>query len=148
MPSGALSADAVIALLGLEPHPEGGWYVQTCRDSPDGSRGHSTAIYFLLRKGESSHWHRVLDATEVWHWYGGASLALSISADGASVVTVALGNDLGAGERPQHVVPAGHWQSAVSTGAWTLTGCTVAPGFDFSAFELAPPGWQPASQGR
>jgi uncharacterized protein len=132
-----LAADEVIALLRLEPHPEYGYYRETFRDSTkvgDG-RSASTAIYFLLRQGERSRWHRI-DATEVWHWYAGAPLLLRIAA-GPSRQSLRLGPDLGAGERPQAVVPAAAWQNAESLGAWTLVGCTVAPGFEFSAFELA-----------
>src|SRR5262245_25709559 len=105
-------------------------------------RSVSTAIYFLLARGERSHWHRV-DAVEVWHHYAGAPLALSI-ANGVRTTMVRLGVDLVAGERPQAAVPAGAWQTAQSLGAWTLVGCTVAPGFEFTGFELAPPGWEPS----
>jgi uncharacterized protein len=100
-------------------------------------RAASTAIYFLLRAGEVSRWHRV-DAIEVWHWYAGAPLMLSI-ADDAGRRAITLGSDLAAGHRPQAVVPARTWQQAHSAGAWTLVGCTVAPGFEFAGFELAPP---------
>lgn len=140
-----LPADAqtIIDTLGMQPHPEGGWFVETFRDidGPDG-RAHSTAIYFLLAEGQTSHWHRI-DAVEIWHWHAGAPLALSISDDGRTVRTIALGPDIAAGERPQGVVPAGAWQTAASTGDWTLVGCTVAPGFEFAGFELAPEGWAP-----
>lgn len=137
------SADYIIALLGLVPHPEGGHFRETFRDARSGEgRAASTAIYFLLRQGERSHWHRV-DAAEVWHFYAGAPLELAMAEAGGAVSTVRLGIDLAAGERPQAVVPAGVWQSAVSLGAWTLVGCTVAPGFDFAGFELAPAGWSP-----
>lgn len=129
--------------LGMAPHPEGGWYVQTFRDELGGERGHSTAIYYLLRKGERSHWHRVHDAAEVWHYYMGAPLALHIAADGAAGETTVLGTDILNGERPQAVVPANWWQSAETLGDYTLVGCTVAPGFEFSSFEMAPPGWAP-----
>ena len=139
----ALTAGRVVDLLGMKPHPEGGWYVETFRDAPDGGRGSSTAIYFLLEAGQVSAWHRVRDAAEVWHHYAGAALALTIADAVGRTTTHRLGSDLAAGERPQAVVPADCWQSAVSTGAWTLVGCTVAPGFDFAAFELAPPGWEP-----
>jgi uncharacterized protein len=133
-----LTADRVISLLGLAPHPEGGHYRETFRDAATlgGTRATSTAIYFLLRQGERSRWHRV-DAVEVWHFYAGAPLVLRVADDG-SRRAVRLGADLAAGERPQAVVPAGAWQNAESLGAWTLVGCTVAPGFDFSGFELAP----------
>ena len=140
-----MTGDEVIAALDLKPHPEGGWYIQTFADEPgpDG-RARSTAIYFLLREGEVSHWHRV-DAVETWHWHAGAPIALGIGRDG-TVETHLLGHDLLAGQRPQVVVPSHAWQSARSLGDWTLVGCTVAPGFRFEGFELAPPGWEPVSQ--
>lgn len=138
----SLTADAIIALLELQPHPEGGFFRETFRETaPDGGRGASTAIYFLLRAGERSHWHKV-DASEIWHWHAGAPLRLSI-AEGADRRAILLGPDLAAGERPQGVVPPFAWQAAESLGAWTLVGCTVAPAFDFAGFELAPPGWEP-----
>lgn len=137
-----MQAAEIIAMLGMKPHPEGGWYVETFRDAPDGGRGYSTAIYFLLEKGQVSAWYRVRDAVEVWHYHAGAPLELSIAGDSA-VRTVRLGADILAGERPQAIVPADAWQMARSTGEWTLVGCTVAPGFDFGSFELAPAGWEP-----
>ncbi len=138
-----MTAEQVIAALGLEPHPEGGHYRETFRDRPaDGARGATTAIYYLLRAGEVSRWHRI-DAIEIWHWYAGAPLALSISPDGRGVETERLGSDIAAGERPQAVVPAGAWQSAVSLGDWSLVGCSVSPAFAFEGFELAPEGWEP-----
>lgn len=139
-----LDAEEIIALLGLAPHPEGGYYRETFRDPrllPDG-RAASTAIYFLLRSGEISRWHRV-DAVELWHWHAGAPLALEIAAPDQPRRALVLGPNLAAGERPQHVVPAGAWQSARSLGAFTLVGCTVAPGFTFEGFELAPDGFEP-----
>ncbi|CAH0338424.1 cupin domain-containing protein [Rhizobium sp. CECT 9324] len=138
-----MTAADIIETLGMERHPEGGWYVQTFKDANGGTRGHSTAIYYLLEAGERSHWHRVRDAAEVWHYYAGAPLALSRSSDGQTVETVILGTDLLEGERPQAIIAANEWQAAESLGAYTLIGCTVAPGFDFSAFEMAPPGWAP-----
>ena len=136
-------AERVIVALGLVPHPEGGHYRESFRDpAPQGGRAFSTAIYYLLRGGEVSRWHRV-DAAEIWHWYAGAPLLLSLSADGRRVERRVLGNDLEAGERPQAVVPAGCWQSAASRGDWTLVGCTVAPGFEFAGFEIAAEGWGP-----
>lgn len=137
-----MTAAEIVALLGLRRHAEGGWYVETLRDAPLGGRGHSTAIYFLLEAGDVSHWHRVRDAAEVWHFYAGAPLELT-TADANGSTVHRLGPALLDGERPQAVVPADAWQSARSLGAWTLVGCTVAPGFDFSVFELAPPGWTP-----
>ncbi|MEW9805631.1 cupin domain-containing protein [Mesorhizobium marinum] len=139
-----MTAADIIAALGMTRHPEGGWYVETFRDNgKDGGRGHSTAIYFLLEHGDVSAWHRVRDAAEVWHFHAGAPLEIRI-ADGAGGTTASvLGIDLQRGERPQVVVPAGRWQTAQSLGDWTLVGCTVAPGFDFAEFEMAPEGWRP-----
>jgi len=139
----SLTARDVIFTLGLERHPEGGWFAETFRDDAADSEGRprSTAIYYLLEGGAVSHWHRI-DAVEVWHFYTGAPLDLSLS-DGVSVAAHVLGSDLAAGQRPQLVIPAKTWQSARSLGAWTLLGCTVAPGFRFSGFELADPGWSP-----
>ncbi|RED14158.1 cupin domain-containing protein [Pontivivens insulae] len=138
------TAADIIKTLGMQPHPEGGWYVETWRDpavTADG-RSRGTAIYFLLEADQYSHWHRV-DAAEIWHWHGGAPLVLSISADGHDAEAHMLGPNLTQNQRPQCVVPAGHWQSAASVGAWSLVGCTVSPGFEFDGFELAPPDWRP-----
>jgi predicted cupin superfamily sugar epimerase len=137
------AAADIIARLELKPHPEGGHFRETFRDSGvDGNgRAFSTAIYFLLARGERSHWHRI-DAVEVWHYYAGAALTLKI-ADDDGTWSFRLGPDLAAGELPQAIVPPDTWQAAESSGDWTLVGCTVAPGFDFATFELAPKGWEP-----
>ncbi|HEY5125686.1 MAG TPA: cupin domain-containing protein [Bradyrhizobium sp.] len=138
------TAADIIAQLALQPHPEGGYYRETFRDPRLDANGRSlsTAIYFLLARNERSHWHRI-DAVEVWHYYAGSALALQIAGDGGRC-SVRLGPDLAAGEVPQAIVPAQAWQAAESTGDWTLVGCSVAPGFDFAAFELAEPDWFPA----
>lgn len=142
--AGAREADAIIRALGLSPHPEGGHYREIFRaPAAPGARGAVTAIYYLLKAGERSHWHRV-DAVEIWHHYAGATLALSISEEGRGSVGHRLGSDLAAGERPALVVPANAWQSAEPLGAYTLAGCTVAPAFSFEGFELAPEGWEPS----
>ncbi|MGA2997774.1 cupin domain-containing protein [Bradyrhizobium sp.] len=136
------SASNIIARLDLKPHPEGGHYRETFRDPAvdTSGRSRSTAIYFLLARGERSHWHRI-DAVEVWHYYAGDALTLRIADDdGARSIT--LGPDIAAGEVPQAIVPAHAWQAAESVGDWTLVGCTVAPGFDFATFELAPKDWK------
>lgn len=141
-----MTAAEVVALLGLEPHPEGGFYRETFRDAPgpDG-RAASTAIYFLLPKGVRSHWHRVIDASEVWHFHAGSPLALDIAPfAGGPANRAFLGSDLLSGHRPQGVVPPGDWQAAQSLGDWSLVGCTVAPGFEFSSFVMAPKDWSPA----
>ncbi|PVB61127.1 cupin domain-containing protein [Labrenzia sp. 011] len=139
-----MSAEQVVALLRMQPHPEGGFYAETFRDEKtDGTgRAASTLIYFLLPEGVLSRWHRV-DAVETWHWYAGAPLELSISPDGRERQIHTLGNDLIAGQRPQGIVPRDGWQQARSLGSWTLVGCTVAPGFRFEGFEMAPEGWEP-----
>ncbi|MGO8923797.1 MAG: cupin domain-containing protein [Xanthobacteraceae bacterium] len=139
-----LTAQDIIRMLALRPHPEGGHFRETFRDSSqtlDG-RAASTAAYYLLARGERSHWHR-LDAAEIWHWYAGAPLQLEIAAAPGRIERVTLGGDISAGLRPQAVVPAEVWQAAQTTGEWTLVGCTVAPGFDFAKHELAPQEWSP-----
>lgn len=142
--SEGLPAAEVVRLLGLEPHPEGGFYRETFRaPAPEGSRAASTAIYYLLREGDVSAWHRVVDADEVWHHYAGGPLELTLSAAGRERSSIRLGSDLAAGERPQAVVPAGVWQAARPLADWVLVGCTVAPAFDFAGFEMAAPGWEP-----
>ena len=140
-----MDAETLIRTLELQPHPEGGHFRETFRHRPaEGGRGAMTAIYYLLKVGEVSHWHRV-DAAEIWHWYGGAPLVLTISENGHDASALHLGPDLAQHQRPQAIVPAGAWQSAVGTGDWSLVGCTVSPAFDFAGFELAPEGWQPGS---
>jgi hypothetical protein len=140
-------AESTIESLGLQPHPEGGHYVETWRaDALPDERPSGTAIYYLLRRGENSHWHRV-DAAEIWHYYAGDPLALSI-APGSGLESAerhVLGPDVTAGQRPQVIVPAGDWQAAESLGEWTLVGCTVSPGFRFEGFELAQPDWAPGT---
>ncbi len=134
-----MTAAEIIETLAMQPHPEGGWYAETWR-AEDGPRPAGSAIYFLLEEGQTSHWHRI-DAAEIWHWYAGAPLALSIHETGT--VTRTLGPDLPAGQRPQIIVPPNAWQSARPLGGWVLVGCTVSPAFLFDTFELAPKGWEP-----
>ena len=136
-----MTADEIIRLLKLQPHPEGGHYRETFRDGE--GRGYSTAIYFLLKAGEASRWHRI-DAAEVWHFHAGAPLELRVAdrPDDTGATRLILGSDLASGHRPQRAVKPGQWQAARSLasapGDYTLAGCTVAPGFDFRFFELAP----------
>ena len=141
-----LSAEEIVDLLKMQPHPEGGFYAETFRDDVTDAQGRaaSTLIYFLLPAGLVSRWHKV-DAVETWHWYAGAALELSISLDGNDKQVILLGNDLAGGERPQGIVPREAWQQARSLGEWTLVGCTVAPGFQFEGFEMAPEGWEPGA---
>ena len=137
------TAEAVVHALGLEPHPEGGWFRETWRaPSPAGERAAASAILYLLAPGERSHWHRV-DAAEIWQWSAGEALELRIAPNGGRVETIRLGGDVTSGEVPQAVVPKGAWQSARPLGGWGLVGCIVAPAFEYAGFELALPGWEP-----
>jgi len=146
-PTGDLGANEIIRMLGLTAHPEGGHYVETYRDAATpGTRPSMTAIYYLLAADEVSAWHKV-DATETWLWQAGAPLMLTHSLDGVTAHADRLGPDLRAGDRPQKVLPPQAWQTAESLGAWTLVSCIVAPGFEFSGFELAPPHWRPGPEG-
>ena len=129
----------MIAALGLERHPEGGWYRQTWAGPQVAGRASGTAILFLLQAGEASHWHRV-DADEIWLFHAGAPLVLSL-AESNVADDLTLGPEVLAGQAAQIVVPKGWWQAARSTGAWTLVSCTVSPGFRFEGFDLAPPGF-------
>ncbi|MFZ1469827.1 MAG: cupin domain-containing protein [Paracoccaceae bacterium] len=138
-----MTADQIIQHLSLQPHPEGGWYRQTWEGPQINGRPSGTAILFLLRKGERSHWHRV-DADEIWMWHAGAPLMLSMGQTAAEDHT--LGPDLLGGENPQILVPQGWWQAATSTGDWTLVSCTVSPGFRFTGFEMAAPDWTLAAK--
>lgn len=141
--AGDLGANEIIRLLNMAPHPEGGHYAETYRTGGDG-RAVLTAIYYLLEVDQVSAWHRV-DAEEVWLWHAGGPLALTLAPpDGKGASSVTLGPDLRAGQRPQAVIPAHHWQTAETLGHWTLVSCVVAPGFEFSGFTLAPPDWRPA----
>jgi predicted cupin superfamily sugar epimerase len=138
-----IPAARIIEALALAPHPEGGWYRESFRDGAEGGRAASTAIFYLLERGQVSAWHRVRDAVEVWHFYAGAPLRLSLAPPDGPRCDQVLGPDVLASQSPQLVVPRGWWQAAEPLGAWTLVGCTVAPGFEFAAFELAQPGWAP-----
>jgi predicted cupin superfamily sugar epimerase len=141
-----LSGDDVIRMLELSPHPEGGHFRETFRDHAEaGQRAASTAIYFLLKAGERSHWHAV-DAAEGWHFYAGDPLLLEISPSGGPIEKIRLGSNLADGERPQAIVPAGQWQQARTLGSWTLVGCTVAPAFTFEGFTLTAPDFSPVSR--
>jgi predicted cupin superfamily sugar epimerase len=135
-----MNPDDLITRLNLAPHPEGGWYRQTWAASGD-CRPAGTCIYFLLKQGERSHWHRV-DAGEIWHFYAGTPLVLSIApTDEGPAFDHILGSDFVAGQQPQLVVEAGEWQATAAPDGWGLVGCTVSPGFQFDGFELAPPGF-------
>ena len=139
------SAEDVISHLRLAPHPEGGCYRETWRAvSSPGERSPGTAILYLLKAGERSHWHRV-DATELWAFQAGHSLMLSL-ADQGEVTSVWLGADIAAGGQPQLIVQPRQWQSAQAVEGWALVTCLVVPGFEFNGFELAPPNWEPDDQ--
>jgi predicted cupin superfamily sugar epimerase len=152
MDCGELDAERIIEAFGMGPHPEGGWYAETFRGGAVGGQGARaggraavSAIYFLLREGERSHWHTV-DACEIWLWHAGSPVRLRLSPDGKISETVLLGSDLKAGERPQVVVPEGVWQAAESAGGWSLVSCVVAPAFEFAGFRMAPVGWEPGER--
>ena len=137
-------AARIVEALGLAPHPEGGWFKETFRDeADDGVRAACTAIYYMLEQGQVSAWHRVRDASEVWHFYAGGPLKLSLAEPEGPARHLVLGPDIFAGQVPHVVVPRNWWQAAEPLGAWTLVGCTVAPAFEFAAFEIAPAGWSP-----
>lgn len=140
------SSVALIEALGLSPHPEGGWYRETWRaDAPESERASATAILFLLEAGQRSHWHTV-DAAELWFWHAGSPLSLlRAPGDSGPVETIRLGPDVMAGQQVQGVIPTGHWQAAEAGEGWTLVSCVVSPGFHFSGFVLAPPGWAPGA---
>lgn len=135
-----MNAKEIIRQLDLTPHPEGGWYRENWRSAAQNDdRASGTAIFYLLEKNQKSHWHRV-DADEIWHYYAGAPLLLSFSdSEDGPAIHLMLGPDVTKGQKPQRIIPTMHWQAARSTGDWTLVGCTVSPGFEFSGFELAPP---------
>ena len=144
------SAGALIEQLGLAAHPEGGWYRETWRGDagPDG-RASGTAIIFLLRNGEASHWHTV-DAAELWLWQAGDPVELRLAAsDEGPARSVILGSDVAAGQHLQGLVAPGEWQAARPYGApvhgYSLVSCVVVPGFDFTGFVLAPPRWEPGT---
>ena len=141
-----VTAQAIIEQLGLERHPEGGWYRETWRaDAPPGERASATAIFFLMEDGDSSHWHRV-DAAEIWLWHAGVSLTLSMAPDEhGPISSVTLGPDVLGGHTVQALVPPGQWQAAKPDNGWSLISCVVSPGFEFSGFDLAPPGWKPGN---
>jgi predicted cupin superfamily sugar epimerase len=130
--------------LDLQRHPEGGWYAETYRHaastaSPAGPRSLGTAIYFLLLPGESSAWHRVR-SDELWFHHRGGPLRLWLGGDDETpgiAEEQRLGPDVAAGERPQLLVPGGHWQAARPVDEAVLVSCVVVPGFDFADFTLA-----------
>ena len=135
-----MTPEDIINTLDMQPHPEGGWYKETWRNSNE-PRALGTAIYFLLEAHQHSHWHKV-DADEMWHWHAGSPMELH-QFDGAAKKHEILGPDLLQEQRPQLLVPKDCWQKSVPVGGWVLVGCTVCPGFVFEGFELAAPGWEP-----
>lgn len=143
-----VTAEELIEALDLAPHPEGGWYRETWRSASKlGERAAATAVYYVIQPGQSSHWNRV-DADEMWLWHSGDPLDLSIAeSDAGPTRTVRLGGNIGEGEQPQVIVPKGHWQSAVPAkggeAGYTFLSCIVAPGFEFSGYQLAESGWSP-----
>ena len=109
----------------------------------DSSRASATAIYFLLEKGQRSHWHKV-DAAELWLWHAGSPLCLlTAPGEDAPVSEIILGGNVPAGQTPQHIIPPHHWQSTQTQPGWALVSCIVSPAFEFSGFTLAAPDWTP-----
>jgi predicted cupin superfamily sugar epimerase len=147
--AGMSQAKALIEKLGLQEHPEGGWYRETWRAQADqGERAGGTAIHFLLEAGQRSQWHKI-DATEIWLFHSGDPLTLSLAESEAGPIrSVSLGPDPLAGHAVQLVIAPGEWQAAepIAEGefGYTLVSCVVVPGFEFSGFQLAPPDWSPS----
>ena len=141
-----LTALQVVEALGMEPHPEGGYFKEIFRaEALDGSaegRGAMTSIYYMPPEDRPSRW-RMIDADEVWSFHAGAPLTLYVSADGVNVLAQRLGADFTAGQKPQAIVPKGAWARAESHGGWTLVGGTVAPAFLYEGFRMAPEDWMP-----
>ena len=139
-----MNAEEIIEKLDLSPHPEGGWYKETLVSrNKNGLRSDVSAIYFLLKEGETAHWHKITDAAEIWSWHAGAALSLYRKQGDEPVEILKLGCDLSQGERPQVIIPKGAWQAASAKEGWVLASNIVAPGFDFNTLELAPPGFEP-----
>ena len=139
------TAKEIIETLNMEPHPEGGWYTRTWRSTQtsDGRRIGS-AIYYLLEEDQTSRWHRI-DADEIWHFYTGSAVTLSVSNFGDGVEAQVLGPDVLRGERPQILVPSSSWHTATPINGWSLIGCTVVPAFQFGGMEIASDGWEPTT---
>lgn len=136
-------ARAIIERLGLERHPEGGWYRETWRPpAADGARAGGSCIYFLLEGGTRSHWHRV-DADELWLWHAGSPVEVLIAGESNEITSIRLGGDVLRGYSPHGVAPANRWQSTEAREGWALVSCVVVPAFEFAGFELAAPGWEP-----
>ena len=131
-------SDKLIEQLKMNPHPEGGYYSESFRD-----RDNSVSlIYYLLKKEQRSHWHR-LTKNEILHFYKGDPLSVHISADAKTTITKKLGSGISSNENLHLVIHAGSWFSMNSEGDYSLIGCTVSPAFDYADFELAPPNWKP-----
>ena len=128
----------LIKKLKMIPHPEGGYFVESFRDKEN----NVSLIYYLLKKNQRSHWHR-LKKNEILHFYQGDPMLIYVSSDGLTSNTIILGNDINKKESMHIVIKAGSWFSMRSNGKYSLIGCTVSPGFNYSDFELAPKYWKP-----
>tara|TARA_Y100000741_G_C18173413_1_gene526241 strand:+ start:92 stop:502 length:411 start_codon:yes stop_codon:yes gene_type:complete len=133
-----LVPEEIINKLKMLPHPEGGYFVESFRDNEK----NVSLIYYLLKKNQRSHWHR-LTKNEILHFYQGDSMSVFISQNGKNIITKTLGKNLNIDENLHIVIKAGSWFSMESNGEFSLIGCTVAPAFDYSDFELAPKNWEP-----
>ena len=129
-------SDKIIEKLKMIPHPEGGYFKESYRNE------NVSLIYYLLKKNEKSHWHR-LTKNEILHFYNGDPLKLLISKDGKNIEKIILNNKINNDQIFHYIVKAGTWFSMESQGEYSLIGCTVAPSFDYDDFELAPKNWKP-----
>ena len=130
------NSDEIIQKLEMIPHPEGGYFKESYRDK------NVSLIYYLLKKNEKSHWHR-LTKNEILHFYDGDPLKLLISKDGKNIEEIILNNKINNDQIFHYIVKARTWFSMESQGEYSLIGCTVAPPFDYDDFELAPKNWKP-----
>ena len=131
-------SEKLINILDMKPHPEGGYFSESFRDQEN----NVSLIYYLLKKDQRSHWHR-LTKNEILHFYKGDPLLVHVSQDGKRSYTNILGDNIDNKENMHVIINAGSWFSMVSSGEYSLIGCTVAPGFNYSDFELAPKNWEP-----
>ena len=135
------TSNEIIKKLNLIPHPEGGYFAETFRDQL-GSVSH---IYYLLKKGEISRWHK-LKKNEILNFYDGDPIKIYLSKNAVDTSEVILGKDINVGNKYQYTVKAETWFSMCSLGEWSLIGCIVVPAFDYNDFELAPTNWKPGKK--
>ncbi len=135
------SPEELIKKLNMTPHPEGGYFAESFRDKDN----NVSLIYYLLKRNQRSHWHR-LTKNEILHFYLGDPMSVYVSEDGNKSASKILGNNIIGNQKMHLIVKAGSWFSMQSSGNFSLIGCTVAPGFEYSDFELAPKNWEPGKK--